>query len=138
MEELAKQQGEELSGEFFNKWITFETFRKIVYQIMRQMRVRLDNWPFPMEVGLSIGNRWGQSVDFEFDHETLEIGGPKKDEASDKDLCVGLHIKYIGDEPDKDPKSDRTDDALRDELKDGDNSLDKNDKRYILNPDDMI
>lgn len=116
----------------------YKTFRKIVYQIMRQMRVKLDNWPFPMEVGLSIGNRWGQSVDFEFDHETLEIGGPKKDEASDKDLCVGLHIKYIGDEPDKDPKSDRTDDALRDELKDGDNSLNKNDKRYILNPDDMI
>lgn len=32
LEELAKQQGEELSGEFFNKWITFETYRKIVFQ----------------------------------------------------------------------------------------------------------
>lgn len=84
-----------------------ETFRRIVKQTMDSMRVRLPDWEFPMEVGLSIGNRWGQSVDFDFDKTTLEILGPKKDPISDKDLCSGLHIKHIDIVEEKD--SDRQD-----------------------------
>ena len=46
---------------------------------MKIMRIKLPNWEFPMEVGLSLGNRWGQSVDFNFDPNTLEIIEPKWD-----------------------------------------------------------
>lgn len=70
-----------------------KTFRSIVKEVMKIMRVKLPNWPFPMEVGLSIGNRWGQSVDFEFSSDTLEITGPKKDDVSDGDICKALGIK---------------------------------------------
>lgn len=69
-----------------------DIFRKLVKQTMECMRVKLPEWEFPMEVGLSIGNRWGQSVDFDFDKTTLEITGPKKDPATDKDICSALGI----------------------------------------------
>ena len=71
----------------------YNTFKSIVKETIKSMRVKMPEWPFPMEVGLSIGNRWGQSVDFEFDPVTLDIVGPKKDEMTDKDLCLGLGIR---------------------------------------------
>lgn len=73
----------------------YDLFKKLVKRTMQLMRVKLPDWPFPMEVGLSIGNRWGQSVDFSFDSNTLEIIGPKKDPITDKDLCKALGIKQI-------------------------------------------
>ena len=65
----------------------------IVPRLIQCMRLQLPNWEFPMEVGLSVGNRWGQSVDFDFDKTTLEILGPKKDPISDHDICSTLNIK---------------------------------------------
>lgn len=73
----------------------YDLFKKLVKRTMQLMRVKLPDWPFPMEIGLSIGNRWGQSVDFSFDSNTLEIIGPKKDPITDKDLCKALGIKQI-------------------------------------------
>lgn len=97
-------------------------FRVVVKEIMKLMRYKDTNWPFCMEVGLSIGNRWGQSVDFEFDHNTLEIGGPKKDDVTDKDLCAGLHIKFRENEVNE-----------PEEVKQVENYDD-----YVLNPEDML
>ena len=57
------------------------------------MRVKEPNWPFPMETGLSIGNRWGQSIDFEYDRETLDIIKPKGDILNEKDLSKYLNLK---------------------------------------------
>ena len=57
------------------------------------MRVQYPGWEFPMEVGLSIGNRWGQCIDFDFDINTLEVTGPKQDPISDKDICKALGIE---------------------------------------------
>lgn len=73
----------------------YNLFKMLVKRTMEIMRVKLPEWPFPMEVGLSIGNRWGQSVDFSFDTNTLEITGPKKDLCTDKDLCKALNISHI-------------------------------------------
>jgi DNA polymerase-1 len=71
----------------------YKAFKTILKQVMKLMRVKLPEWPFPMEIGLSIGNRWGQSVDFNFDSSSLEVLGPKGDLASDKDILDGLGIK---------------------------------------------
>lgn len=70
----------------------YKAFNALVKATMQMMRVKLDGWPFPMEVGLSIGNRWGQSVDFDFNPDTLEILGPKKELATDSDICKSLGI----------------------------------------------
>lgn len=102
-----------------------KAFRPILKSVMNIMRVKLPDWPFPMEVGLSIGNRWGQSVDFNFDSKTLDVIGPKKDDASDKDLCKGIGLKYQDEEieSDKDP--------LRNMLKDGCKDLPNTNKPLI-------
>lgn len=85
----------------------YSAFKKLTKTTMELMRVKLPDWPFPMEVGLSIGNRWGQSVDFNFDTTTLDILGPKGDPCTDKDICDALNIKYINpDEKIEDDKSD--------------------------------
>lgn len=96
----------------------YEIFKKLVKGTMESMRVKLPEWPFPMEVGLSIGNRWGQSVDFNFDPNTLEILGPKKDPINDKDICNALNIKFNG-EVEEHEGTDRSDKAIRDQLGDG-------------------
>lgn len=62
-----------------NYQIKKEYIRPFVKEVMKIMRIKLPNWEFPMEVGLSLGNRWGQSVDFNFDPNTLEIIEPKWD-----------------------------------------------------------
>lgn len=62
-----------------NYQIRKESLAPILKTVLKIMRVRLEGWPFPMEVGLSLGNRWGQSVDFKFDTETLEVLEPKYD-----------------------------------------------------------
>lgn len=36
----------------------YKYFKMILKQVMKLMRLRLPGWDFPMEVGLSIGNRW--------------------------------------------------------------------------------
>ena len=93
----------------------YEIFKKLVKGTMECMRVKLPQWPFPMEVGLSIGNRWGQSVDFNFDPNTLEIEGPKRDPVNDKDICNSLDIKFNG-VAEEHEGSDRSDEAIRDTL----------------------
>lgn len=70
----------------------YKTFNTILSNIIKIMRVQLPNWEFPMEVGLSIGNRWGQSVDFNFDKNTFYVLEPKKEKASDGDICKSLGI----------------------------------------------
>ena len=41
--------------------------RKIVPMIISCMRLWLDDWDFPMQVGLDIGTRWGQTITFDYD-----------------------------------------------------------------------
>lgn len=43
------------------------------------MRLQLPGWEFPMEVGLEIGNRWGQTFAFAFDKKTFDILEPKSE-----------------------------------------------------------
>ena len=62
-----------------NYQITKEDCRRIVPMIIKCMRLQLPNWEFPMDVGLSFGNRWGLSFDFNFDPNTFEILDPKGD-----------------------------------------------------------
>lgn len=62
-----------------NYQITKEDTKKIVPMIIKCMRLQLPNWTFPLDVGLSIGNRWGMDFDFVFDPNTFEIIGPKGD-----------------------------------------------------------
>ena len=70
----------------------YAAFNKILKKIMNIMRVKQPTWPFHMEVGLSIGNRWGQSVDFDFDANTLDIIKPKGDIFTENDLVKSLNL----------------------------------------------
>ncbi|MBQ2639272.1 MAG: hypothetical protein IJF92_00700 [Bacilli bacterium] len=63
-------------------------------EVMDIMRVQRPDWEFPMEVGLEMGNRWGQSVPFRFKIEKVEgatskISGvePKTDPVDKKTIC---------------------------------------------------
>ena len=60
-----------------NYQITKEDTKTLVPIIIKLMRLQLPNWKFPLDVGLSIGNRWGMDFDFEFDPNTFEILHPK-------------------------------------------------------------
>lgn len=75
----------------------YNAFKILLKKTMQCMRVKLPDWPFPMEVGLSIGNRWGQSVDFCFDPNTLDVLNPKGDPITDKDICNCLNISTAKD-----------------------------------------
>lgn len=88
------------------------SFKKILKMIMQIMRVQYPGWEFPMEVGLSIGNRWGQTIDFDFDFDTLEVTGPKQDPISDGDICKALGIKAKKEEPERVTDSERSDEAI--------------------------
>lgn len=47
---------------------------KIVPEIISCMRMWQPDWKFPMKVGLDIGNRWGQTVTFDYDERShIEI-----------------------------------------------------------------
>jgi len=41
--------------------------RRIVPMIISCMRLWFDEWDFPMQVGLDIGTRWGQTISFKYD-----------------------------------------------------------------------
>lgn len=62
-----------------NYQITKEDTRAIVPLILKIMKLQLPEWPFPLDVGLSLGNRWGMDFDFVFDKNTLQILHPKGD-----------------------------------------------------------
>lgn len=98
-----------------------KAFNIILYNILKIMRVQLKTWECPMEVGLSIGNRWGQSVDFNFDKQTLSVIEPKKDDVSDSDIKKALDIK--------EESSDKYEDnRVKSLLSDSTVELDKNNK----------
>lgn len=85
----------------------YAAFNKLLKAIMARMRVKRPEWEFPMEIGLSIGNRWGQSVDFNFDKNTLLVTGPKAEKAEDNDICKGLGIKPIHKGPEAEIITDK-------------------------------
>lgn len=62
-----------------NYQITKDDTKAIVPMIIKMMRLQLSNWSFPLDVGLSIGNRWGMDFDFVFDPNTFQILHPKGD-----------------------------------------------------------
>jgi len=71
----------------------------ILPEVMDIMRVQFPDWEFPMEVGLEMGNRWGQSVPFKFTlekipNETSKISNvvPKADPIDEKIVCSALGI----------------------------------------------
>ena len=68
-----------------NYQISKEHVKKIVPMVIKCMRLQLPNWEFPMDVGLSLGNRWGMDFDFRFDPNTFEILGPKGDPYTPKE-----------------------------------------------------
>ena len=69
---------------------------KLLPEVMSIMRMKLPSWPFPMEVGLEMGNRWGQSVPFKFslNDEQTEISGvvPKTDPVDKRTICNTFDI----------------------------------------------
>lgn len=62
-----------------NYQIKKEDVRTIVPMIIKIMRLQLPEWSFPLDVGLSLGNRWGMDFDFVFDTNTFQILHPKGD-----------------------------------------------------------
>lgn len=94
----------------------YAAFKKILKMVMQIMRVQQPSWEFPMEVGLSIGNRWGQTIDFDFDVNTLEVTGPKQDPISDNDICKALGIKQKEKEPERITDSERSDGQIKTDL----------------------
>lgn len=50
-----------------NYQVSKDNIRQIVPKIISCMRLWLDDWEFPMQVGLDIGTRWGQTVAFDYD-----------------------------------------------------------------------
>ena len=65
----------------------------VVPLLIKCMRLQLPNWEFPMEVGLGIGNRWGQCVDFEFDKNDFHILKPKMEAYHEKVEEVSVEEK---------------------------------------------
>ena len=47
--------------------VSKQHLKSIVPMIISCMRLWLDDWDFPMQVGLDIGTRWGQTVAFDYD-----------------------------------------------------------------------
>ena len=81
----------------------------VLPEVMDIMRIQMPGWEFPMEVGLEMGNRWGQSVPFRFTIEKVEgatskISGvtPKTDPVDKKTICgtfkVSEHDEVIDTE----------------------------------------
>lgn len=62
-----------------NYQITKEDTKTIIPLLIKTMRLQLPNWTFPIDVGLSIGNKWGMDFDFNFDPVTFQVIGPKGD-----------------------------------------------------------
>ena len=50
-----------------NYQVSKDNIRQIVSKTISCMRLWLDDWEFPMQVGLDIGTRWGQTVAFDYD-----------------------------------------------------------------------
>ena len=50
-----------------NYQVSKDNIRHIVPKIISCMRLWLNDWEFPMQVGLDIGTRWGQTVAFDYD-----------------------------------------------------------------------
>lgn len=57
-----------------------EAMNIVIPKLIKCMRLQLPNWEFPMEVGLGIGTRWGQCIDFIFDTKDFHIIKPKMEE----------------------------------------------------------
>ena len=60
-----------------NFQVTKQDAKKIIPMLVKTMRLQLPNWKFPLDVGLSIGNRWGMDFDFVFDQQTFQVLHPK-------------------------------------------------------------
>ena len=72
---------------------------EILPEVMDIMRVQFPGWEFPMEVGLEMGNRWGQSVPFNFKIEKIEGATskisdviPKYDPVDKKTICSSFGV----------------------------------------------
>ena len=67
---------------------------QLLPEVMDIMRVQAKGWEFPMEVGLDIGNRWGQTVPFRFKItknpgaiSTISNVVPKTDPTDKRTIC---------------------------------------------------
>ena len=84
--------------------VSKEHIRNIVPMIISCMRLWLDDWDFPMQVGLDIGTRWGQTVAFDYDTRpyipimSSNYNGPRYVKISDEEaLAKDIHgiKKYV-------------------------------------------
>ena len=80
--------------------------RFIIPKIISCMRLWLDDWDFPMQVGLEIGTRWGQTIAFDYDinpfiiPESYQQGVQRYRKMSDEEASkLDIHglKKYIPD-----------------------------------------
>lgn len=59
----------------------------IAKEINKLMILRMANWPFSFETGLSFGNTWGSLFDFNYDLKTCEVGTPKWEDLGEKPVA---------------------------------------------------
>lgn len=62
-----------------NYQVTKSDAKTLIPMLIKLMRLQLPQWSFPLDVGLSIGNRWGMDFDFVFDPNTFQVLHPKGD-----------------------------------------------------------
>ena len=89
-----------------NYQVSKDNIRHIVPKIISCMRLWLDDWEFPMQVGLDIGTRWGQTVAFDYDgrpyvkiDEQGYTGGEKRYrfyDYNEVNLQEGIRRKLVG------------------------------------------
>lgn len=76
-----------------NYQITKADTKTIIPLLIKTMRLQLPNWTFPIDVGLSIGNKWGMDFDFIFDPVTFQVIGPKGDVYKPKPKTEKVEVK---------------------------------------------
>lgn len=62
--------------------------KELSQKINQMMTLKLPGRTFAFNTGLSLGLRWGQLFDFEYDIETFELSHPKWDDVGEKDLTA--------------------------------------------------
>lgn len=61
--------------------------KELCREVNKMMTLQLPGKPFPFDTGLSLGLKWGQLFDFDYDKKTFELTHPKWDDLGGKPDC---------------------------------------------------